>query len=171
MSRGASDLLVTYHALAQRRHVLFTMLTTLGYRYPAGQEPPVIAGIRKYLDGWPGVGRIIAGMARQQYDLQLTRFGQDGWSVTFYRAGIAHHAVDEQVSHHDLASLTVSLTVPSRAPPHAAAGHGGPPDSDGVLLHLALNQSDDGREDRPGDATPRHLANQRAKVGCAGCLR
>jgi hypothetical protein len=66
------------------------MLTTLGYRYPAGQEPPVIAGIRKYLDGWPGVGRIIAGMARQQYDLQLTRFGQDGGSATFYPAGIAH---------------------------------------------------------------------------------
>ena len=66
------------------------MLTTLGYRYPAGQEPPVIAGIRKYLDGWPGVGRIIAGMARQQYDLQLRQFGQDGWSVTFYPAGIAH---------------------------------------------------------------------------------
>ena len=76
--------------LAQRRHVLFTMLTTLGYRYPAGQEPPVIAGIHMYLDGWPGVGRIVAGMARQQYDLQLTRFGQDGWSATFYPAGIAH---------------------------------------------------------------------------------
>ena len=49
----------------------------------------MIAGIRQYLDGWPGVGRIVAGMARQQYDLQLTRFGQDGWSATFYPAGIA----------------------------------------------------------------------------------
>jgi hypothetical protein len=80
---------VTPHALAQRRHVLFTMLTTLGFRYPPGHEPAVIAGIRQYLDGWPGVGRIVAGMARQQYDLQLTRFGQDGWSATFYPAGIA----------------------------------------------------------------------------------
>ena len=26
-------------------------------------------------------------MARQQYDLQLTRFDQDGWSATFYPAG------------------------------------------------------------------------------------
>ena len=50
----------------------------------------MIAGIRQYLGGWPGVGRIVAGMARHQYDLQLTRFGQDGWSATFYPAGIAH---------------------------------------------------------------------------------
>src|SRR6516165_4848058 len=34
-------------AFTQRRHVLFTMLTTLGYRYPPGREPPVIAGIRQ----------------------------------------------------------------------------------------------------------------------------
>ena len=54
-------------AFTQRRHVLFTMLTTLGYRYPPGREPPVIAGIRQYLGGWPGIGRVVAGMARQQY--------------------------------------------------------------------------------------------------------
>jgi hypothetical protein len=64
---------VTPRALAQRRRVLFTMLTALGFRYPPGREPAVIAGIRQYLDGWPGIGRIVAGMARQQYDLQLTR--------------------------------------------------------------------------------------------------
>ena len=36
---------------AARRRVLFTMLTTLGFRYPPGREPPVIAGIRQYLGG------------------------------------------------------------------------------------------------------------------------
>jgi hypothetical protein len=41
------------------------MLTTLGYRYAPGHEPPVIAGIRQYLGGWPGLGRVVAGMARQ----------------------------------------------------------------------------------------------------------
>jgi hypothetical protein len=50
----------------------------------------VIAGIRQYLGGWPGIGRVVAGMARQQYGLQLTRFGQDGWSTTLYPAGIPH---------------------------------------------------------------------------------
>ena len=66
------------------------MLTTLGFRYPPGREPPVIAGIRQCFGGWPRVGRIVAGMARQQYDLQLVRFGQAGWQATFYQAGIGH---------------------------------------------------------------------------------
>ena len=81
---------MTPHALARRRRVLFTMLTTLGFRYPPGREPPVIVGIRQYLAGWPGVGRIVAGMAHQQYDLRLTRYGQSGWEAIFYPAGIGH---------------------------------------------------------------------------------
>ena len=80
---------MTPTALAQRRRVLFTMLTTLGFRYPPGRQPPVIAGIRQYLGGWPGVGRIVAGMARQQYDLRLTRYGRSGWEAMFYPAGLA----------------------------------------------------------------------------------
>src|SRR5262249_26293448 len=81
---------VTPHGLAQRRRVLFTMLTTLSFRDPPGREPAVIAGIRQYLTGRPGVGRIVAGMARQQYDLPLVRYGQHGWDATFYPAGIGH---------------------------------------------------------------------------------
>ena len=49
---------------------------------------PVIAGICQYLGGWPGVGRIVADMAPQQYDLQLACFGQSGWQATVYPAGI-----------------------------------------------------------------------------------
>jgi hypothetical protein len=66
------------------------MLTVLACRYPPGVEPLVITGIRQYLGGWPGIGRITAGMAGQQYDLQLTRYGQEGWRATFYPAGIGH---------------------------------------------------------------------------------
>jgi len=51
--------------------VLFTMLTALGVRYPPGREPPLIAALRQWLGGWPGIGRITAGMARQGYNLQL----------------------------------------------------------------------------------------------------
>jgi hypothetical protein len=60
----------------QRRRVLFTMLTALGFRYPPGHEPPLIGALRQWLGGWRGVGRITAGMARQEFDLQLTRHGQ-----------------------------------------------------------------------------------------------
>jgi hypothetical protein len=68
------------------------MLTTLGYRYPPGREPAVIVGIRQYLRGWPGVGRVVAGMARQQYDLELTRYDVQGWRATFYPEGRLHSA-------------------------------------------------------------------------------
>ncbi len=54
------------------------MLTTLRFGYPPGHEPPLIAALRQWLGGWPGIGRITAGMARQQYDLQLTRDGTEG---------------------------------------------------------------------------------------------
>jgi len=66
------------------------MLTALTFRYPPGHEPPVIAGLRQWLGGWPGIGRITTGMARQQYDLQLTRYGPEGWRATFCPAGIGH---------------------------------------------------------------------------------
>jgi hypothetical protein len=66
------------------------MLTALTFPYPAGHEPPLIAALRQWLGGWPGIGRITTGMARQQYDLQLTRYGQGGWRATFYPAGIGH---------------------------------------------------------------------------------
>jgi len=71
--------MMVVETLAQHRRVLFTMLTALSSRYPTGRKPPVIAGIRQYLDGWPGIGRVVAGMARQQYDLRLAALGQSGW--------------------------------------------------------------------------------------------
>jgi hypothetical protein len=80
----------TARELEQRRHILFSMLTALDYRYPPGREPALIAGLRAWLHGWPGIGRITAGMARQGYDLQLTRYGSEGWRATFFPAGMAH---------------------------------------------------------------------------------
>jgi hypothetical protein len=62
---------VTSRDLAQRRRILFTMLTALSFRYPSGHEPPLIAALHQWLDGWPGIGRVVAGMARPQYDLPL----------------------------------------------------------------------------------------------------
>jgi hypothetical protein len=38
-----------------------------------------MAGIRQYLSGWAGIGRIEAGMARQGFDLELTRYDTLGW--------------------------------------------------------------------------------------------
>lgn len=62
----------------RRRRVLFTMLTTLDYRYPPGREPALIAALRTWLHGWPGIGRIVARMSRWGHDLQLARHGTEG---------------------------------------------------------------------------------------------
>ncbi len=57
---------VNTRELAQHRRVLFTILTVLSFRHPPGQEPALVAGARQWPGGWPGIGRIVAGMARRQ---------------------------------------------------------------------------------------------------------
>ena len=44
--------------------------------------------LRTWLDSWSGIGHVTVGMARQGYDLQLTRYDERGWRATFYTSGI-----------------------------------------------------------------------------------
>ena len=46
--------------------------------------------LRIWLDSWSGIGHVAVGMARQGYDLQLTRYDDRGWRVTFYTTGMEH---------------------------------------------------------------------------------
>ena len=46
--------------------------------------------LRFWLDSWPGIGAIAVGMARQGYDLQLTRYDARGRRATFYTSGMEH---------------------------------------------------------------------------------
>jgi hypothetical protein len=39
--------------------------------------------VRTWLDSW-------FGMARQDYELQLTRYDEKGWRATFYTTGMEH---------------------------------------------------------------------------------
>ena len=43
-----------------------------------------------WLDSWSGIGHTPVGMARQGYDLQLTRFDEKGGRATFYATGMEH---------------------------------------------------------------------------------
>jgi hypothetical protein len=52
-----------------------------------GREPALIPALRSWLSGWPGIGRITVGMARQGIDLQLTRYDGEGRRATFFPAG------------------------------------------------------------------------------------
>jgi hypothetical protein len=53
---------------------------------------PELALVRGWLDGWRGVGLVVAGMARQDFDLELRGFPR-GWRATFYPSGLAHSIV------------------------------------------------------------------------------
>jgi hypothetical protein len=46
--------------------------------------------LRFWLDSGSGIGRIAIGMARQGFDLQLTRYDERGWRATFYTTGMEH---------------------------------------------------------------------------------
>jgi hypothetical protein len=83
---------VTQRELTQRSRVLSTMLTVLDFRYAPGPEPAVLGALRQWFSGWPGIGRIVAGMSRQGFDLQLVRHGAAGRQATFYTAGQTAHS-------------------------------------------------------------------------------
>jgi hypothetical protein len=69
---------MTADDVRQRRHLLFTMLTACAWREAPAGPTPVVAGLRTFLGGWLGIGRIVVGMTRQSYDLQPTRDGEEG---------------------------------------------------------------------------------------------
>ncbi len=56
---------------------------------PSAPELRVVHG---WLDTWRGIGDVVVGMARQDYDLQLTRYDGRGWRATFYTSGMEHSA-------------------------------------------------------------------------------
>src|SRR5262245_43606422 len=78
--------------LAERRRLLVATLASARLAATGG-APPVLADCRRWLDRWSGVGLVAAGMARQGFDLELTRFGDEGWRATFSPAGRAHSVV------------------------------------------------------------------------------
>ena len=66
------------------------MLATLGFLRLEGQPPPVLEALHRWLDSWKGIGLIEHGMSWQGYDLQLTRYDEQGWRATFYMSGMEH---------------------------------------------------------------------------------
>lgn len=73
-----------------RRRALLAALAAARVRFQPGTEPPAVTLVKRWLDTWSSIGVIAAGMARQGYDLQLARYGDEGWRATFYVAGREH---------------------------------------------------------------------------------
>jgi hypothetical protein len=80
----------TIVACARRRNTLgeiliFTPTASLDFH-----AHHALWALRTWLDSWSGIGHVTVGMARQGYDLQLTRYDEKGWRATFYTTGIEH---------------------------------------------------------------------------------
>ena len=77
-------------ALPHRAGLRLTSLGFLRLEGPPDQMPPVLLALHRWLDSWQGIGAIERGMARQGYDMSLTRYANEGWRCTFYPAGKEH---------------------------------------------------------------------------------
>lgn len=51
---------------------------------------PALRSLHRWLDSWRRVGALAVRMARQGYDLQLTRYDERRWRATFYASGMEH---------------------------------------------------------------------------------
>jgi hypothetical protein len=92
---------------------------------------------------------VAAGRAGQNYDLQLTRYGQDGWRATFYAAGRTAHS-----------AAVVGLGVGADAVGRGAAGGMGCPGAGGAGGLTAQSLS--------ADSTARLLAQLTGDVSHLG---
>jgi hypothetical protein len=46
--------------------------------------------LRSWLDLWSGIGHVAVRMARQGFNLRLTRYAEKGWRATLYTTGMEH---------------------------------------------------------------------------------
>ena len=51
---------------------------------------PELRMLHQCFDTWRGIGDIVAGMARQEYDLELRRYDGRGWRAVFFQSGFEH---------------------------------------------------------------------------------
>jgi len=72
----------------QRGRLLVAALGFAGLPRPSYDR--ALWALRFWLDSWRGIGDVVHGMARQGYDLQLTRYDARGWRATFYPTGMEH---------------------------------------------------------------------------------
>src|SRR3989441_6024542 len=67
------------------------LMVALGFAgLPRPSYDRAVWALRFWLDSWRGIGDVERGMARQGFDLQLTRYDEKGWRATFYTTGIEH---------------------------------------------------------------------------------
>jgi hypothetical protein len=66
-----------------------TLRTALGFLFLGPREPELRRRHRCF-DNWRGIGDVVAGMARAEYDLELRRYDGRGWRAMFFQSGFEH---------------------------------------------------------------------------------
>jgi hypothetical protein len=61
----------------------------LGFLSVEPREPE-LRRLHRCFDNWRGIGDVVAGMARQGYDLELRRYDGRGWRAIFFQSGFEH---------------------------------------------------------------------------------
>ena len=86
--------------LDQRGQRLRAALGFAGLPRPSYDLP--LWALRTWLDSWSGIGHVTVGMARQGYDLQLTRYDEKGWRDVLrdWDRALAHERDGHQVAEH-----------------------------------------------------------------------
>src|SRR5919197_2595419 len=62
----------------------------LGFAALLVPTEPELRLLHRWLDSWSGIGHVVAGMARQGYDLELRRYDGQGWRAMFFPSGFEH---------------------------------------------------------------------------------
>ncbi len=71
----------------RRARLMFVTLTCTRFDRSLS---PVLDVLHEWFDSWSGIGVIKHSMARQGYDLQFTRYANEGWRATFFLKGREH---------------------------------------------------------------------------------
>jgi hypothetical protein len=73
----------------RRGRLLYIALGFLGLDVACNAMPSGLRALHAWLDSWHGIGLIERGLARQDRDLSLTRYGPF-WSASVYWTGHVH---------------------------------------------------------------------------------
>jgi hypothetical protein len=90
--------------LDQRGQLLRAAVGFAGCSMPSYDR--ALHALRTWLDSWSGIGHVTVGMARQGYDLRLTRYGREGLARDLLHDGdgaLAHERDGHRVGAHAMA--------------------------------------------------------------------
>jgi hypothetical protein len=101
--------------LDQRGRLLRAAVGFAGCSMPSYDR--ALYALRTWLDSWSGIGHVTVGMARQGYDLQLTRYDEKGWRVV---QSSFRHTLRSSIHERPAAAVTSGIAADTEAKPRSS---------------------------------------------------